>query len=153
MNGAEQVVYQLEQLDVKHIFGYPGGAVLPLYDALYDNDSIKHIRLTHEQHVIHAADGYARASGKVGVAMVTSGPGATNTITGSPVARAGGGGASSVPGRGPGNGGTGGGGAGGNPGAGTAGTANTGGGGGGSGSSAAGATGGSGIVVIRYKFQ
>lgn len=82
MTGAKLVIEQLLEEKVTHVFGYPGGAVIPLYDALYDVTSLKHIRTTHEQHAVHAADGYARASGKVGVAIVTSGPGATNAVTG-----------------------------------------------------------------------
>ena len=70
------------QEGVEEIFGYPGGVVLPLYDALYLQDEIKHYLVRHEQAAVHAAEGYARASGKVGVAIVTSGPGACNTITG-----------------------------------------------------------------------
>lgn len=82
MNGAQLVLEQLLLEGVTQLFGYPGGAVIPLYDALYDYPAIKHIRTTHEQHAVHGADGYARASGKVGVALVTSGPGATNAVTG-----------------------------------------------------------------------
>lgn len=82
MNGAEAMVKELINLGIDQVFGYPGGAVLPLYDALYFQDHIRHTRMTHEQHAIHAADGYARATGKTGVAIVTSGPGATNTVTG-----------------------------------------------------------------------
>ena len=66
---------------VKHVFGYPGGAIMPIYDAMLDYD-IHHILTRHEQGASHAADGYARASGEVGVAMATSGPGATNLVTG-----------------------------------------------------------------------
>ena len=66
---------------VEHIFGYPGGAIMPIYDAMLDYD-IHHILTRHEQGASHAADGYARASGEVGVAMATSGPGATNLVTG-----------------------------------------------------------------------
>ncbi len=64
------------------IFGYPGGAVLPIYDALFKRNSIRHIMVRHEQGAVHAAEGYARATGKVGVVLVTSGPGATNIVTG-----------------------------------------------------------------------
>ena len=64
------------------IFGYPGGAVLPIYDALFQQDRIRHILVRHEQGAVHAAEGYARSTGKVGVVLVTSGPGATNTVTG-----------------------------------------------------------------------
>lgn len=79
--GAEILVKCLESEGVDTIFGYPGGAVIPIYDALYDSD-IKHILTRHEQAAAHAADGYARASGKVGVCLATSGPGATNLVTG-----------------------------------------------------------------------
>lgn len=82
MNGAQLVIEQLLLEGVTQLFGYPGGAVIPLYDALFDYPELNHIRTTHEQHAIHGADGYARASGKVGVAIVTSGPGATNAVTG-----------------------------------------------------------------------
>ncbi|MCU4674417.1 acetolactate synthase 3 large subunit [Catenovulum sp. 2E275] len=82
MSGAEMVVRTLTQLGVKHIFGYPGGAVLDIYDALFEASDIEHILVRHEQAAAHMADGYARATGKVGTVLVTSGPGATNTITG-----------------------------------------------------------------------
>ncbi|MCY6485151.1 biosynthetic-type acetolactate synthase large subunit [Clostridium aestuarii] len=82
MNGAKLLLKCLKQLGVEIIFGYPGGAVLPIYDALYDENKIKHILTAHEQGAAHAADGYARATGKVGVVLATSGPGATNTVTG-----------------------------------------------------------------------
>lgn len=83
MNGAEAIIRALIGAGVGTVFGYPGGAVIPLYHELDKyKDQIHHVRLTHEQHVVHAADGYARATGKVGVCFVTSGPGATNTITG-----------------------------------------------------------------------
>ncbi len=82
MTGAQAVLASLEQEGVDLIFGYPGGQVLALYDALYDNRKIRHILARHEQAAVHEADGYARASGKVGVALVTSGPGATNAVTG-----------------------------------------------------------------------
>lgn len=82
MKGAKAVVECLKEQGVDTIFGYPGGMILPLYDALYDEKSIKNILTTHEQSAAHAADGYARASGKVGVCMATSGPGATNLVTG-----------------------------------------------------------------------
>lgn len=81
ITGAEALVRSLEQEQVKHIFGYPGGAILPVYDALI-NSSIKHILTRSEQGAAHAASGYARVSGKVGVCMATSGPGATNLVTG-----------------------------------------------------------------------
>ena len=80
--GAEIVFKCLEDQEVEYIFGYPGGAVLPIYDELKNHSSIKHILVRHEQGAVHAADGYARATGKPGVALVTSGPGATNAITG-----------------------------------------------------------------------
>jgi len=81
MTGAEMVFKALEDQGVKHIFGYPGGAVLPIYDELKNHKSIKHILVRHEQGAGHAAEGYARSSGKPGVILVTSGPGATNTVT------------------------------------------------------------------------
>ena len=80
--GSERLVKSLEAENVKYIWGYPGGAALYIYDALYKQESIRHLLVRHEQAAVHAADGYARATGDVGVAMVTSGPGATNTITG-----------------------------------------------------------------------
>jgi len=82
MNGAEMVVRALQDQGVETLFGYPGGAVLPIYDALFQQDQINHVLVRHEQGAAHAAEGYARSSGKVGVLLVTSGPGATNTITG-----------------------------------------------------------------------
>ncbi len=83
MNGARLILECLKKENVNTIFGYPGGAVIPLYDALYDfKDDFLHIRTSHEQGLVHAADGYARSTGKVGVCFVTSGPGATNAITG-----------------------------------------------------------------------
>jgi len=81
MTGAEIVFKALEDQDVKHIFGYPGGAVLPIYDELKNHSKIKHILVRHEQGAGHAAEGYARSSGKPGVMLVTSGPGATNAVT------------------------------------------------------------------------
>jgi len=81
-NGSEILVRCLQAEGVKHLWGYPGGAVLYIYDALYKQDSIEHVLVRHEQAAIHAADGYARATGDVGVALVTSGPGVTNAITG-----------------------------------------------------------------------
>jgi len=81
MTGAEMVFKVLEDQGVKHIFGYPGGAVLPIYDELKNHKKIKHILVRHEQGAGHAAEGYARSSGKPGVILVTSGPGATNTVT------------------------------------------------------------------------
>ena len=82
MNGAQAVVACLQEQGVDTVFGYPGGMILPLYDALYDSKEIKQVLVTHEQNAAHAADGYARASGKVGVCIATSGPGATNLVTG-----------------------------------------------------------------------
>ena len=83
LNGSEIIVRCLLEQDVDTVFGYPGGAILNVYDALYKNsDKIRHILTSHEQGAAHAADGYARASGKVGVCMATSGPGATNLVTG-----------------------------------------------------------------------
>lgn len=82
MNGAQVLLACLREQGVDTVFGYPGGAVIPLYDALYDEKNIRHIRTAHEQGAVHAADGYARSTGKVGVCFATSGPGATNTITG-----------------------------------------------------------------------
>ena len=81
LTGAEIVFKVLEDQDVKHIFGYPGGAVLPIYDELKNHKKIKHILVRHEQGAGHAAEGYARSSGKPGVVLVTSGPGATNAVT------------------------------------------------------------------------
>ncbi|MEQ8747735.1 acetolactate synthase 3 large subunit [Pyruvatibacter sp.] len=82
MSGAEMVVKAMEDHGVDTLFGYPGGAVLPIYDALFDRESIKHVLVRHEQGAVHAAEGYARSSGKPGVVLVTSGPGATNAVTG-----------------------------------------------------------------------
>lgn len=79
---AEALVQCLEKENVDVIFGYPGGAILPVYDALYHSSKIKHVLVRHEQGAVHAADGYARVTGKVGVCVVTSGPGATNLVTG-----------------------------------------------------------------------
>src|SRR4030081_3675806 len=82
MTGAEMVLAALADQGVKDIFGYPGGAVLPIYDALFQQDKVRHILVRHEQGAVHAAEGYARSTGKVGVLLVTSGPGATNAVTG-----------------------------------------------------------------------
>ena len=82
MTGAEAVVASLEAEGVRYVFGYPGGQAIKIYDALYDARSITHVLARHEQAAVHEADGYARATGEVGVALVTSGPGATNTVTG-----------------------------------------------------------------------
>lgn len=82
LSGAEMVVRSLRDEGVKYIYGYPGGALLHVYDAIFRQDDVEHILVRHEQAAAHMADGYARASGKAGVVLVTSGPGATNTITG-----------------------------------------------------------------------
>ncbi len=82
MSGAAMVVEALKDVGVTHLFGYPGGAVLDIYDALHQQDAVKHILVRHEQGASHMADGYARATGKTGTVLVTSGPGATNTLTG-----------------------------------------------------------------------
>ncbi|MBP7665910.1 MAG: acetolactate synthase 3 catalytic subunit [Burkholderiaceae bacterium] len=82
LNGSEIMVRCLQAEGVKFMWGYPGGAVLYIYDALYKQDTIEHVLVRHEQAAVHAADGYARATGEVGVALVTSGPGVTNAITG-----------------------------------------------------------------------
>jgi len=81
-NGAEILVRCLQAEGVRFLWGYPGGAVLYIYDALYKQDTIEHVLVRHEQAAVHAADGYARATGEVGVALVTSGPGVTNAVTG-----------------------------------------------------------------------
>jgi hypothetical protein len=82
MTGAEMVVEALKDQGVEMVFGYPGGAVLPIYDAIFHQNKLRHILVRHEQGAAHAAEGYARSTGKVGVLLVTSGPGATNAITG-----------------------------------------------------------------------
>ncbi len=82
MTGAGMVLQALADQGVEHIFGYPGGAVLPIYDQIYQQDAVQHILVRHEQGAVHAAEGYARSTGKVGVVLVTSGPGATNAVTG-----------------------------------------------------------------------
>ena len=82
MTGAEMVVQALIEQGVEVVFGYPGGAVLPIYDAIFQQDKIRHILVRHEQGAVHAAEGYARSTGKPGVVLVTSGPGATNAVTG-----------------------------------------------------------------------
>ena len=82
ISGAEIVIRCLQEEKVEYVFGYPGGSVLHLYDALFKQDQVKHILVRHEQAAVHAADAYSRSSQKVGVALVTSGPGVTNTITG-----------------------------------------------------------------------
>ncbi|MEO0381958.1 MAG: acetolactate synthase 3 large subunit [Pseudomonadota bacterium] len=81
MTGAEMVIQALRDQGVEHIFGYPGGAVLPIYDEIFQQDDIEHILVRHEQGAGHAAEGYARSTGKCGVALATSGPGATNMVT------------------------------------------------------------------------
>src|SRR4029079_4297933 len=81
MTGAAMIVRALIDHGVEHIFGYPGGAVLPIYDELFQQDKVKHILVRHEQGAGHAAAGYARSPGKAGVVLVTSGPGATNMVT------------------------------------------------------------------------
>jgi len=81
MTGAEMVIQALTDQGVEHIFGYPGGAALPIYDAMFQQDKVQHILVRHEQGAGHMAEGYARSTGKVGVVLVTSGPGATNVVT------------------------------------------------------------------------
>ena len=81
-NGAQILLKSLEKEGVKEIFGYPGGVILTIYDELYKQDKIKHYLVRHEQAAIHAAEGYARVTGRCGVALTTSGPGACNAITG-----------------------------------------------------------------------
>jgi acetolactate synthase I/II/III large subunit len=82
MTGAEMVIEALADQGAEHVFGYPGGAVLPIYDALFHQTKVKHVLVRHEQGAVHAAEGYARSTGKVGCVLVTSGPGATNAVTG-----------------------------------------------------------------------
>ena len=82
LTGAEIVIRCLQEEKVEYVFGYPGGSVLFIYDELFKQDKVRHVLVRHEQGAAHAADGYARASGKVGVCLVTSGPGATNLLTG-----------------------------------------------------------------------
>src|SRR3982074_2497366 len=82
LTGAEIVIRCLQEEGVEHVFGYPGGAVLYIYDELFKQDKVKHVLVRHEQGAAHAADGYSRASNKVGVCLVTSGPGLTNAVTG-----------------------------------------------------------------------
>ena len=82
LTGAEIVVRSLADEGVEYVFGYPGGAALHIYDAIYKQDAVKHILVRHEQGATHAADGYARATGRAGVVLVTSGPGVTNAVTG-----------------------------------------------------------------------
>ena len=82
MSGAEMLLESLKRENVQHIFGYPGGVVLPIFDALFKDPSLQVVLTRHEQGAVHAAEGYARSTNKVGVVLVTSGPGATNTVTG-----------------------------------------------------------------------
>ena len=82
INGARMLLECLHKVGVTDMFGYPGGAVIPIYDEIYSFEKIKHYFARHEQGAVHAADGYARVSGKVGVCLATSGPGATNLVTG-----------------------------------------------------------------------
>ena len=82
ITGAEITVRCLQEEGVEFAFGYPGGAVLYIYDEIFKQNKVKHVLVRHEQAAVHAADGYARATGRVGVALVTSGPGATNAVTG-----------------------------------------------------------------------
>src|SRR5512146_2075015 len=82
LTGAEIAIRCLQEEGVEYVFGYPGGAVLFIYDALFNQDKVRHVLVRHEQAAVHAADGYARSSNKVGVALVTSGPGVTNAVTG-----------------------------------------------------------------------
>ena len=82
MTGARMVVEALRDQGVDTVFGYPGGAVLPIYDELFQQNDITHVLVRHEQGAVHMAEGYARSTGKPGVVLVTSGPGATNAVTG-----------------------------------------------------------------------
>ncbi len=82
MTGSEMVLRALKDQGVRHVFGYPGGAVLPIYDTLFEDNELRHILVRHEQGATHAAEGYARSTGKPGVVFVTSGPGVTNAVTG-----------------------------------------------------------------------
>ncbi len=82
MSGAQMVIEALKAEGVDTVFGYPGGAIMNVYDEIYKQDDFKHILTRHEQAAVHAAEGYAKVTGKVGVAMVTSGPGFTNAVTG-----------------------------------------------------------------------
>ena len=82
LNGSQIVIKAMVDQGVDTIFGYPGGAVLPLYDAMYEQNQIKHVLVRQEGGAVHMAEGYARSSGRVGVVLVTSGPGATNAVTG-----------------------------------------------------------------------
>ncbi|MEK9713462.1 MAG: thiamine pyrophosphate-binding protein, partial [Thalassolituus sp.] len=82
ISGGDMLVRALHEAGVEYIYGYPGGSLLHVYDAVYKQSAVKHVLVRHEQAAAHMADGYARATGKPGVVMVTSGPGATNTVTG-----------------------------------------------------------------------
>src|SRR3977135_3521747 len=82
LTGAEIVVRSLQEEGVEHVFGYPGGAVLYIYDEIFKQDKLQHILVRHEQAAVHAADAYSRSSHRIGVALVTSGPGVTNAVTG-----------------------------------------------------------------------
>src|SRR5262245_61796058 len=82
MTGAQMVIRALADQGVEHLFGYPGGAVLPIYDELFQQEKVKHVLVRQEGGAVHAAEGYARSTGKVGAVLVTSGPGATNAVTG-----------------------------------------------------------------------
>tara|TARA_B100000475_G_C15027929_1_gene326741 strand:+ start:3694 stop:4101 length:408 start_codon:yes stop_codon:yes gene_type:complete len=82
ITGAEITIRSLQEENVEFVFGYPGGAVLNIYDAIFNQNKFKHVLVRHEQAAVHAADAFSRATGKVGVALVTSGPGATNAVTG-----------------------------------------------------------------------
>ena len=82
LSGGEILIQSLQDEGVEYVFGYPGGAVLHIYDAIFRQQQVQHILVRHEQGATHMADGYARATGKPGVVLVTSGPGATNAITG-----------------------------------------------------------------------
>ncbi|MGB0127309.1 MAG: thiamine pyrophosphate-binding protein, partial [Rhodocyclaceae bacterium] len=82
LTGAEIVIRCLQEEKVEYVFGYPGGSVLFIYDELFKQDKVRHVLVRHEQGAVHAADGYARCTDKVGCALVTSGPGVTNAVTG-----------------------------------------------------------------------
>src|SRR5512146_3271220 len=82
MSGAEITMRCPQEEGAEFVFGYPGGAILPIYDEMFKQDKVKHILVRHEQAAVHGADGYARSTNKVGVALVTSGPGVTNAVTG-----------------------------------------------------------------------
>src|SRR3546814_8223750 len=82
MTGAQIIIRALLDQGVDVVFGYPGGAVLPIYDELFKQNRLRHVLVRHEQGAVHAAEGYARSTGRIGVVLVTSGPGATNAVTG-----------------------------------------------------------------------